>query len=566
MKGKFRSLKKKAEEKKAEAQKPEKPEGIAKREPKGEPVQPAKDEKKPEEKPAGDAGRVATPVEEGKPVRSTYESFEPEDRETVPEEERPTVSAPEPAETMQDTIVSSTPRTPEQVEKDSEPDTVLENVVDKAIKARKYDEALNQALKIKNKEIRYQLIERVADKYAEKGEFSEAEKIAENIEDKLVRSRVVMEFAIITILDLKSEIPKEVDDPKLFDKAERILKNARDIAREAPEGKPRANSIKEIDSALDKVQGRKNKSYKYNQLKKRRKRIMMAAAGAVGTAAAVLVGLFGEVFDDELKALFNGKAKTEQVSTDKKAQVEIALLKLQQEVMETRLGVLDEGVDLLEPIGKSTGLYEGEFDEEGELIEAKELDYTKLYGGFGGEGVEKESLVKGEIRKFEDIDKDIAEAVNETEMKEQLDEIDGVDFEGETELTELDRVMKKLELIDSKLEELSENGGQTDENLGKIKKLLEEKKQLLKLEKILANYKQGYTDDFCGVIRIDLQETTCEEDQWVVIRDKNELDLRFIVYDEPTDCPDDCPTGTRKKAPPKKIKVKGFGTPQAPGT
>lgn len=541
----IKNVKKKVEKKKAEA---EKPKDITKKEPKGEPVQPAKDEKKPEQKPepdekqeevqepAEDVGRVATPVENKaeESVEIDFSESAPEDRETVPEEERPTVSAPEP-EVTQDTVVSSTPRTPEEIEQAiaSAPDQKFSNEVGKAIGKGRYDEALQKALKIKDKELRNERIENVADEYAKKGDYRKARSIADNIDDTLVHARVVKEFA--------TDFQMAAKDPKVILKAGKTLKDALRIAESAPANEARAAEIKDIEGAMNEFEEMKTKNRKVRDLVKKKKRNrVIAVLGSI--AIAFLTEAYAKDIKEWAQNGFKAKQKTEQVSTDDEARKELELLKSQQGEFEIKLGVLGEDVDLIEPIGKSTGLYDGmPSTETGEIRE--ELDYSKLK--------------EGKARTFDEIDKDISDAVNETEMKEQLDEVDSIDFEGETEFTDLDKIAKKLELVNAKLEELAENGGQNDENLEVLKAVLEEKEQLLKLAGILANYKQGFHNDFCGAIVIETQETNCEEDQWVVLTDKNGISKRFMVYDEPTDCSDDCPTRTAKKKAPAPERGKG---------
>ena len=467
-----------------------------------EPEEKQDDAQKPEET----AGQVAIPIDEEKP-ESTYESFEDEEKDAEetekPEDEKATkesVVVPPLTEEQRDSIVKNAP------------DQVLAKEVSAAIGKSKYDEALQKALKMKDKDLRNEKIENIADEYAKKGNYKKARTIADSIEDPLFRARVVKEFA--------TEFQMESKDPKVRIKAGKTLRDAIRIAETAVPNQARSDMIKDIESAeteFEDMKRRDPKVRKYLNKRTRRRWIL----GLSGAALSLALGGLIDIYSDDIKAFIKGeKPKTEQVAAETEP------VDLSGKVDVADFEHLGEKVSLLMPMGKSTGLYDGMTNLSGE--ERDELDYSKLKDG--------------KVRKFEEVDKDLAEAVKETEVKEKLDEIASIDFEGEDELTELDKVTRQLDLVNAKLDELAEHG-QSDEKLEALKAVLEEKEQLLKLAEIVAAYKTGYHDDFCGTIKIDIQDISCEEDQWIVLTDKNGVHMRVLVYDEPVDCPTDCPKG-----------------------
>lgn len=526
----IRNVKKKVEKKKAAEEK--------KAEEKKKEIQEKKPEPEPAPQPAEDAGRVATPIEKDEP-RDTSVAV----RDTVPEEERPTISAPEPTEEItQDTVVSSTLKTPGEVKKLEEAAVEAKRYdqVQKLIAKKKLDEALKLAKQIQNPEKMNEAIENIADTYAVntfdsgKGDYSKALKVAKNIKDDLFYSRVLKE--IVEDWQIEDKNPDNVlDAEKTLKLAEKAAERAEPTKKEAKEEKEKLlGEIYDLKLKLDK---KIKNSRKLSELKKSRT-VKFAAkiAGEViaGIIATALIASYGFA-----KSCANGENKPEK---------EPAVL---------------EGGEVIETATKE------EFDalkEEYDLEEANRFPELK-------NGEVEVAALKGQ-RKMEDIEADIddVEGMLETYEDESKKKLNKNEQELAVSLTK-----KYIEgkLQDPELDEVDKDGYQLaleDEELmkGFEKEALQAMLAELQLERTEAEKLKTYLEseevmeqmkaDLCPVSPIDPSREgngVCDRNPVKKFVGKDgEVMYVSVPYDEKDLCPSEpC---TKKGKPGQKRESKGW--------
>ncbi len=207
----------------------------------------------------------------------------------------------------------------------------------------------------------------------------------------------------------------------------------------------------------------------------------------------------------------------------------------------TGIDVTLAGVDgrlvVVEPIGFETAVYDGKTEKDGE--EYKAIDFYKLYGGVKPGTVDLEtgevlSPKLGKVRPFADITAEIKKVDKQLESTSKaLKALENMpNAKGKAKLEE-----KKMELE------------------AQLQRLRDEEAELKKLAGYLEPYYQKYYDGFCGVINLRTQGTACEILQ-VAVTDVNGNKVGFTIYDERKDCPDDCftpgkPRAPQEPAPPK---------------